>query len=112
MEKPEILGAPPKRTPMRERGLKQNIGSDDVGVDEFGRPIDRSVDVTFRRQMHDRLGFKTRENVSNSRTIADIGAAEMIPRMALDRSERSKIARVGQFIDHQHLVIGVSDKMS
>src|SRR5262245_65274369 len=112
MEKPEILRAPANLAAIRERGLEQDIGSDDIAVDEFGGPVDRSVDVTLRRQMHDRVGFETRKNVSDGRPIADIGEAEMIARMALDRGERSEIARVGQLIDHQHLVIGMADKMS
>src|ERR1700756_4871556 len=62
--------------------------------------------------MHDRVGFETRKNVSDGRTIADIAEAEMITRMALDRSERGEIASVGQLIDYPHLVISAGDKMS
>ena len=96
---------------MRERGLEQNVGADDIGVDEFGRPVDRAVDMAFCRQMHHRVGIETRENLGDGRTIADIGAAEMIARMALHRGERGKIAGIGQLIDDQHLVISVADQM-
>ena len=97
---------------MRERGLEQDIGADDIGVDEFGRTVDRSVDMAFRRQMHDRVGIETRKNLGNGRTIADIGAAEAIARMTLHRSKRGEIAGIGQLVDDQHLVIGVTDEMS
>jgi hypothetical protein len=62
--------------------------------------------------MHDRVRVKTRKNVGDGRAIADIGEAEMITRMALNRSERGKIAGIGQLVDDEHLVVGVSDKIS
>src|SRR6516162_9237112 len=112
MQEPEIRGARAELAPMRERGLEQDIGTNNIGVDEIGGPIDRSIDMTFRRQMHDRVGVKTRKNVGDGRTIADIGEAEMITRMALHRSERGKIAGISQLVDDEHLVVGVSDKIS
>ena len=86
---------------MRERGLEQDIGADDIGVDEFGGAVDRSVDVTFGREMHHRIGIEARKNLSDSQTIADIGAAELIARMALHRSKRGEIAGIGQLVDDQ-----------
>src|SRR5262249_40441277 len=112
MQEPEILGAPAELAPMRERGLEQNIGANNIGVDEIGGPVDRSVDMTFRRQVHDRVGVKTRKNVGDGRVIADVGEAEMIMRVTLNRSERGKIAGIGQLVDDENLVVGVSDKMS
>ena len=91
MKEPEISCARTKFAPMRERGLEQDIGADDIGVDEFGGTVDRSVDMAFRRQMHDRVGIEARKNLGNGRTIADIGAAEMIARMSLHRSKRGEI---------------------
>ena len=93
---------------MRERGLEQDIGADDIGVDEFGRPVDRAIDMALGRQMHHGVGVEARENLGDGRTIADIGAAEMIARMALHRSKRGEIAGIGQLVDDQHLVIGVT----
>ena len=57
MEKAEIARAAP--APMRKRNLQQNVGADHIGVDEFGRTVDRSVDMTFGRQMDDSVGIKT-----------------------------------------------------
>ena len=97
---------------MRERGLEQHVSADDIGVDEFRRPVDRAVDMAFRRQMHHRVGIEARKNISDGRAIADIGPAEMIARMALHRSQRGEIAGIGQLVDDQHLVIGMADEMS
>jgi hypothetical protein len=111
MQEPKILRPPAKFARMRERGLEQDIGAHDIGGDEIGGPVDRTVDMALRRQMHDRVGVKTRKNVEDSRAIADIGKAEMITRMTLDRSKRGKIAGVGQLVDDKHIVIGVADEM-
>src|SRR6516165_6995797 len=48
----------------------------------------------------------------NGRTITDIRPAEAIAWMALHRRKRGEIAGIGQLVDDQHLVVGVSDKMS
>ena len=101
MQEPKVFGARAELAPMRKRGLEQDIGADDIGVDEFGGPVDRSVDVTFGRQMHHRVGIEARKNLGDGRTIADIGAAELIARMALHRSERGEIAGIGQLVDDQ-----------
>src|SRR5262249_43049275 len=55
MQEPKALRAGAKLAPMRERHLKQNVSADDIGTDEFGRTVDRSIDMTLCRQMHDRI---------------------------------------------------------
>src|SRR5262245_19611285 len=99
MQEPEILGVRAEFAPMRERGLEQDIGTNNIGVDEIGGPVDRTIDMALRRQMHDRVRIETRKNVGDGRAIADIGVAEMITRMAMNRSKRGKIAGVGQLVD-------------
>src|SRR5262245_42850876 len=58
--------------------------------------------------MHDRIGIEIRKDPTDSRTIADIGEEEVIARMAMDRSERGKIPRIGQLVDDEYLMIGVT----
>src|SRR5262245_25652393 len=111
MQEPEILGVRAEFAPMRERGLEQDIGTNNIGGDEIGGPVDRTIDMALRRQMHDRVRIETRKNVDNSRPITDIGKAKMIPWMTLDRSKRGKIAGVGQLVDDKHLVIAMADEM-
>jgi hypothetical protein len=53
-----------------------------------------------------------KKNVGNGRAIADIDAAEAIPRMPLRRSERRKITGIGQPVDDEHLVSSPTDEMS
>ena len=61
--------------------------------------------------MHHCIGIETRENVGDRRTIADIGPAKAIAWMALNASERSKIAGISQLVDDQHLVIAARNEM-
>ena len=96
---------------MRERGLEQDIGADDIGVDEIGGPVDRAVDMAFRRKMHDRVGIEAAQQIGDRAAVADIGAAETITRTVLDAGERGEIAGIGQFVDDEHLVLGVADEM-
>src|SRR5215831_19391596 len=95
MKEPEALRAWTKHAPVRERDLEEHISADHIGVDEFGRTVDRPVDVALRRQMHHRVGIETRKNVSDGGTIADIGAAEPIAGMSFDGSKRGDITGVG-----------------
>jgi len=45
MKEPEALRAWTKHAPVRERDLEEHISADHIGVDEFGRTVDRPVDV-------------------------------------------------------------------
>ena len=42
-----------ERRPVGARLFEQAEGADDVGLDEIRRPVDRAIDVAFRREMHD-----------------------------------------------------------
>ena len=81
-----------------------------VLMNSAGPSIDRSTWLSAAKCIT-ASGSKLDKNVGDGRTIADIGAAEAIARMALDRSQRGEIAGIGQLVDDQHLVIGVADEM-
>src|ERR1700730_19337734 len=110
MEKPEIARA--ASAPMAERGLEQNMSADNIGIDEFGRNVDRSIDMTFRRQMHDGIRIESCKQIGDRRAIADVGAAETIAPMALDRLQRGKVSGVSQLVDDQHVMAGVADQVT
>src|SRR5262245_12385900 len=87
MQEPKALRARAKLAPMCERDLKHNVSAEDIGTDEFSRTVDRSVNMTLCRQMHDCVRLETRKDVGNGRTITNIRAAEVIPWVALYRSK-------------------------
>ena len=74
-------------SPMRQRRFEQDIGADDVGVDELGRAIDRAIDMAFGREMHDPVWIKACEGVSDCGAVANVRAAEMIARIAVRGSK-------------------------
>ena len=44
-----------QRAVVAPRGFQQNESADDVGLHEVGRPVDRAVDMAFRREVHHRV---------------------------------------------------------
>jgi hypothetical protein len=45
VQEPEVFPPRAKPLPIRECGFKQDIGPNDIGVNEFSRTIDRTVDM-------------------------------------------------------------------
>ena len=43
------------------RAVQQNLGAQDVGGDEGRGVCDRAIDVTFRRKVHNGVGFFVRK---------------------------------------------------
>ncbi len=93
--------------PPGARGFQQAVRADNVGLDELGRTIDGAVDVGFSRQVHDRLRREALEHRADTGLIADIRLHELIARVGGNRLQRFKVARVGQFVEVQHFVVGV-----
>src|SRR5262249_11812309 len=110
MQETEMLRPRPELTPMRERRLEKNISADDIGVDEFRRAIDRSVDVALGGEMHHGVGMEARENIGDSGAIADIGAAEPVAGVFVYHCQRGGIAGIGQLVNYQYLVVGVANE--
>ena len=71
---------------MRERGLKQRVGADDVGVDEVRRRVDGTVDVAFGGEMHHGVRVELGKEFRDGRTVADVGAAELVARVISGRT--------------------------
>src|SRR5215510_9214841 len=112
MKETKLAGALAALAPMRERCLQQHIGADHIGVDEFGRAVNRAVHVAFCGKMHNRFGVEARENVGNRSPVADVGATELIASMVVNRRKRGEIARVGQLVEDQYLVSRMRDEVA
>ena len=52
MEPEARLGLSLQTTPMIQRDFEQMKSARNVGFDKHRRPVDRAIDMTFRRQMH------------------------------------------------------------
>ena len=84
---------------MVERRLQQHTSPLDIGLDKFGRAVDRAVDMRFGREMEDGVRVKRLKGLRHRLPIADVGLTKRITRVRLDRPQRPKISRVGQLID-------------
>lgn len=86
--------------------LEQRVGADEVGLDEGSRVVERVVVVALGGIVHDcvRLGG---EPVDEGR-IRDVPVheGEAVVRKAV---ERGPVARVGELVEHGHVVVGVLD---
>src|SRR5262245_58542457 len=111
MKETEALRTRAGAAAMRQAGLQKHIGPDDIGVNEFGGPVDRPVDMTFCRQMHHRVRVEARKNVRDGRTITNVGLTKVIARMTLYRCQRGETARIGQFVHDENLMIGLADQV-
>src|SRR5215467_1796023 len=112
MKEARLAGARAALAPMRERGLEQHVGADHIGADEFGRAVNRAVHVALCRKMHHRVRVEAREGMSDVGPLADVGAAELVASMAVNRRKRGEIARISQLVEDHHVVSRVCDEVA
>ena len=96
-----------KALPVGECRGKQAERADDVGLDEFGRAVDRAVDMAFGREMHDDVDVVFAKNSRHSGGVADVGLDEAIVRIILDLAQRGEIAGIGELVDIDHAMTGI-----
>ena len=95
---------------MPPSGFQQGEGADHVGLDEIGRRIDRSVDMTFRRQMHDRVGVVGLEHLPHRRRVRDVGANQQMAVVAAPVLERLLGRSVCHLVDIDHDVVSAAEQ--
>ena len=98
--------------PVGTCGFKQVECADDVGLDEFAGGIDRAVDMTFRRQMHDGIGPVLGKHAVKFGTIANVHLLKGVTRVVGYVGQRFEIARVGQFIEVDDGILSIFDDMA
>src|SRR5215213_4417995 len=64
------------------------------------------------REMHHGLGLEAFEQLAHFRAIRDIGASERVTRVVRHGHKRVEIARIGQLVDHENLMLGISDDVA
>ncbi len=112
MEAESVLLRARQRAPETERCLQQRERADNIGLDELAGSIDRAVDVAFRREMHHGVGRKALEQFAHPRRIGDVSANKGIARVVRHGCERVEIARIGELVDHQHLMRRLADDVT
>ena len=91
-----------KPSPVGECCVEQNPGALDVGLDERGRSVDRTVDMRFGREMENGVGVEFLHSREHRLPIADIGSAKDVARICFDRPKRPEIGRIGELVDIQY----------
>ncbi|MDR8799267.1 hypothetical protein FEP84_05680 [Burkholderia multivorans] len=92
--------------PVLAGSFQQREGADHIGLHEIGRPVNRAIDMAFRREVQHRARLVLgKERVERS-AVADIDTRKHVLRIAFQRLQRTKVARVGQFVDVEHGFVG------
>ena len=112
VEAKRALFWPGKGLPVAAGGFQQAVGADDIGLDKIRRAVNRTVDVGFGGQMHDRLRLEAREHCADGGLVDDIGLYELIAAIGRDTGQRFQIAGVGEFVQVEHFVLGVLNQMT
>ena len=98
--------------PIGASGFKQVERADDVGLDEFASGIDRAVDMTFRRQVHDGIWPVLCKHTVKFGAIANVHLLKGVARAVGYIGQRFEIARIGQFVKVDDGILGILDDMA
>ena len=86
-------------TPVGPHGLQQSKGADDIGLDEVFGAVNRAIDMAFGGEVDDGPGPIFCQQAGDQRAVADVAMDENMALIALQRSQRFKIARVRQLVE-------------
>lgn len=92
--------------------FKQIECADDIGLDKLACRTDRAVDMAFRRQVHHGIGPVLCEYAVEFGAVANVHLLESIAGIIGNVGQRFEIARVGQFVEVDDGILGVSDNMT
>ena len=68
--------------------------------------------MRLRGQVHDCVWLEPGKHGADTRLVGDIGLDEFIAAVAGDSQQRLQVARVGQLVEVEHLMIGVIDQVT
>jgi len=85
--------------PVGSCGLEEGEGPDDVGLNEFGRAMDRTIHMGLGGKVDDGTGSVLDKELGNQFGITDVSADKDIPGIALQRGKVLEVARVGQLVE-------------
>ncbi|MNP29572.1 hypothetical protein D3C76_1226040 [compost metagenome] len=98
--------------PIGSGGFEQAVGADNVGLDEFRWPVDGTIDVGLRCQVHDRVRLKARQHCTDGRLIDNIGLNELVASVVGNAGQRLEIAGIRQFVQVEHFMLSVLNQLA
>jgi hypothetical protein len=99
-------------SPIAQRLLQQDEGTDDVGLDEFARTVDRTIDMAFGGQVHHEIGLVAIEQRANASAVADVDLGEGVARMSRALRNRGEVRGVGELVDVHDIRPGAIEEIS
>jgi len=101
----------PERRDVLPRRFKQRERADNVRVDERLGAIDRSIDMRFGGEVHDRIGMPIGEDASHGAGVRDVGAHERHARVFQRLLQVEEAARVRQLVDNDEAMGGFGERV-
>ena len=96
-----------QRFPVKLRGLEQAERAHHVRLREGERVLDGAVHMAFCRQVNDAVDQFVLHELVERIEVADVHLHELVVRLALDVLEVREVARVGELVEVDNLVIRV-----
>ena len=96
------------REPVLPGRLEQGVRAHDIGLDKGIRPGDRTVDVAFGGEVHQGIDAIFTQGGQHRLVIADVRVHEVEAGFRLQRRQVGAVASVGQGIQRNQGVTGVS----
>ena len=93
-----LLG-PLKAAPVFQRGIQQAECADHVGLDKGPGPVDRSIDMAFGGEVHDRIDLFFAQQTKHHLAIEDIALDEPVVGRIGDCPQAFRVARIGQLVE-------------
>jgi hypothetical protein len=91
-------------TPKLPCGLQEIESSQHIGVDELSGAIDGTIDVAFRREVHDGFGPVPAEDILEASGITEINRLKAVSRMIFEIRKGGPVARICQLVEIHDLV--------
>ena len=80
-----------QRAPIAERLLQQHERADDIGLHERGGPVDRTIDMAFRRQMQNDIGLEIGQRSAFIARVGDIRPHKCEARVIFTSASESRL---------------------
>ncbi len=93
--------------PVTAHAFEQVEGADDVGLDEFTRAVNRTIDMALGGEVDDGARFGIRQQVGDEIAITDVAADELVTRITFEFLEVLEIAGVSEQVEVNDKLIGL-----
>ena len=101
-----------ERAPVGERHVEQDVGAQDIGLDERRGAVDRAVDVALGGEMQHGVGLDLVEDLVDRGAVADVDLEMGVPVAGARLGQRLQIAGVGELVDVGDMPVGVADDVA